>query len=218
MLKPIAFLFAGNMLIACSPAVNSDSPIKPIRAIDNLHDIAYDINKPFITFPSPNKYSICHGHSCNKYAYVSLSQQQWQTVTDLFLPPANNAEQERELIKQAIALLEHLTGEQVGTYRDKAKNATSASTGLHGQLDCIDEATNTTVYLRLLSDAKLLNFHQQSSRTARGGLLTPHNTATITEKNSGIRYAVDSWFDRNGQPPAIVPLQHWKQGWKPSIE
>jgi hypothetical protein len=85
---------------------------------------------------------------------------------------------------------------------------------LNGQLDCIDEATNTTVYLRMLAEANMLIFHQQASRTSRGGLFSPHNTATIIEIESNTRYAVDSWFDNNGEPPAIIPLTLWKPDWK----
>jgi hypothetical protein len=106
-----------------------------------------------------------------------------------------------------------MTGQQAGTYKDRAKN--DITKGLDGQLDCIDEATNTTVYLPMLAEANVLIFHQQASRTSRGGLFSPHNTATITEIESNTRYAVDSWFDNNGKPPAIIPLTLWKSGWKP---
>ncbi|PHS68868.1 MAG: hypothetical protein COB23_08110 [Methylophaga sp.] len=206
----LLFLLA---ICACSPVYDAQSSIKPIRNVDKLQDLVDNINTPFVYYPSPNHYSVCHGHTCNKFAFISLSAQQWQSVTHLFSPVAKNAQQERQQIQLAIALLETLTGEQSNTNRDRAENYVSE--GLDGQLDCIDEATNSTVYLRILYDAGLLNFHQQASRTSRGGLLSPHNTATIIDKDSGHRYAVDSWFGDNGEPPAIVPLPQWKKGWKP---
>ena len=83
-------------------------------------------------------------------------------------------------------------------------------------MDCIDEATNSTVYLRLLKNAGLLHFHSQAYRLSRGGLIRPHNTATIIEIESNTHYAVDSWFGHNGEQPVIIPLTLWKSGWKPN--
>ncbi|NOQ82349.1 MAG: hypothetical protein GQ548_07485 [Methylophaga sp.] len=156
---------------------------------------------------------MCHSHSCAEFAHISLSTQQWETVEALFSPLAISAEQERKHIKSAIALLETMTGQQAGTNNDLAKN--DLSLGTHGQLDCIDEATNTTVYLRLLFNAGLLKRHIQASRTSRGGLIAPHNTATIIDRDLNTHYAVDSWFYANGEPPVILPLSTWKSGWKP---
>lgn len=201
------------LIVGCSANNTARAPIKPIFIIDNMQELTASINRPFIGFPTPNNYSICHGHTCSKIAFIQLSKPQWSTVQALFSPVADNAPQERKQIKLAIAILEKMTGEQAGTYKDRAKNYVVK--GLNGQLDCIDEATNTTVYLRMLSEANLLVFHQQASRTSRGGLFSPHNTATITDIGSHTRYAVDSWFDNNGEPPAIIPLALWKSGWKP---
>ncbi|MFW5450729.1 MAG: hypothetical protein ACKE9I_03930 [Methylophagaceae bacterium] len=202
-------------MTACSYSASQD-PITPIRSIDNIQELTEHFNKPFIGSPQPSNYSICHGHTCNKFAFISLRHTQWKTIEALFIPNAIEPQQEREQIKRAIALLEKLTGEQAGTDRDRAQNFTDQ--GLNGQLDCIDEATNSTVYLRLLFDSGLLKFHRQASRTSRGGLISPHNTATIIENSSNIRYAVDSWFGDNGQNPAIIPLNLWQSGWKPDIQ
>lgn len=207
--------FISILVVGCNVNNAALAPIKPIYIIDDIQELSASINHPFIGFPTPSNYSICHGHTCSKTAYVQLSHSQWSTVEVLFSPPLDNAQQEREQIKLAISLLEIMTGEQAGTYKDRAENY--VANGLNGQLDCIDEATNTTVYLRLLSEANLMIFHQQASRISRGGLFAPHNTATIIEIGSDTRYAVDSWFDNNGEPPAIIPLALWKSGWKPEV-
>ena len=203
------------IVVGCSTNNTALATIKPIFIIDNMQELTASINQPFIGLPKPNNYSICHGHTCSKTAFIHLSLPQWSRVEALFSPPAVNAQQEREQIKLAVALLETMTGEQAGTNKDRARN--DASKGLNGQLDCIDEATNTTVYLRMLSEANLLIFHQQASRVSRGGLFSPHNTATIIETESNTRYAVDSWFDNNGESPAIIPLTLWKSGWEPEM-
>lgn len=211
-MKLLFSLIGFSFLISCDAHTEALSPITPIQLIDNIQELTYN-TRPFIEYPQQDNYSICHNHSCAKFSFIHLSTQQWDTVEALFTPLAATAKQEREHIKSAIALLETLTGEQAGTSRDKAEN--NLNQGIHGQLDCIDEATNTTVYLRLLSNAGLLQKHDQSSRTSRGGLLSPHNTATIIERDSKIRYAVDSWFHKNGEQPEILPLSTWKSGWKP---
>jgi hypothetical protein len=46
----------------------------------------------------------------------------------------------------------------------------------------------------------------------------PHTTAVIEETASGDRYAVDSWFLDNGQPPYIARLEVWKAGGAPDDE
>ena len=202
------------LLTACSPPSASQQAIMSIRNISTLNDITKNVNKSFIGHPEPSHYSICYAHSCNKIGFVSLSQQEWHAIERLFLPLALNAEIEREQIKAAIAQLEIYSGMYTGTDHDLAENAISNNT--NGALDCIDEATNTTVYLRMLQNAGLLHFHVQAHRLSRGGLIRPHNTATIIETESNTRYVVDSWFGNNGEQPAIIPLSLWKSGWKPN--
>ena len=208
------------VISACSSVPIQQQAIYPIRQLDNMQSITKDINKPFIVQPTPDNYSVCHGHSCAKFAFISLSEHQWLTVKALFKPIASNPVQEREQIKQAIALLEEFTGVQAGTYKDRAENFTKH--GLNGQLDCIDESTNTSVYLRMLENAGVLQWHILAHRISRGlfygDFSAPHTTATIIEKKSNIRYAVDSWFGNNGEPPEIVPLKLWKSGWKPGSQ
>jgi hypothetical protein len=201
------------LLTACSTLPAPNSAITPIRTKAEISAIIAEHTAPFITHPTPNHFSICLEHSCTKFAFLSLSSSQWQQIEALFSPRPTTAKQERTQLQQAIALLEQFSGTLAGTYLDKAEN--NIANGINGQLDCIDEATNTTVYLRLIYDANLLTFHQQGSRTSRGGLIRPHNTATIFDTESDTRYAVDSWFFDNGQAPVIVPLAVWKSGWKP---
>lgn len=211
-MKKIIVFLSILLLNACA-SISADRPIEPIRKIDDIKRLTDYANTPFIGEPHPDDYSICHNNGCAQFAFISLNDQQWSSVKAFFFPVASSAQHEREQIKLALALLEFYSGEQSTTYRDQAGN--SLTEGIQGQLDCIDEATNSTVYLRLLANADLLKFHQQSSRTSRGGIIIPHNTATILETQSEQRYAVDSWFEANGEPPHIVPLSDWRNGWKP---
>ena len=88
-----------------------------------------------------------------------------------------------------------------------------------GQLDCVDETVNTTVYISLMEDDGLLDWHTLGAPADRniftGACCWPQKSAVVTETASGESYAVDSWFHDNGEPAEIVPLSAWLSGWKP---
>jgi hypothetical protein len=116
-------------------------------------------------------------------------------------------------------MLEQKIGAKTNTANDVA--GTFGTVGKY-QLDCVDESTNTTIFLALLEKNKLLKFHKVSAPMARtpftglaGGRFWPHQTAVIFENASGQAYAVDSWFRDNGFPADIVNLNDWLYGWGP---
>lgn len=166
--------------------------------------------------PKPAAFSVCHGHTCARLDTVSLDHEKWQRVKNIFSPPATDAETERRHIAQAIALLETLVGPLTGTAGDKGKNLDGV--GQEGQMDCIDESLNTTTYLKVLKAEGLIRWHEVESRSTRGFFIFgwPHSTAVIREAQSDRAFAVDSWFEENGAPPHIVPLEAWKSGWRPA--
>ena len=49
------------------------------------------------------------------------------------------------------------------------------------QMDCIDESTNSTTYLRILAGAGLLRWHRVEARVTRGFFIFgwPHTTRDI---------------------------------------
>jgi hypothetical protein len=111
--------------------------------------------------------------------------------------------------------MEQLVGEKTGTSGDRGGNL--AGFGQQGQMDCIDESNNTMTYLKLLQQDGLLRHHVVQGRATRFGLSAgmPHTTAVILDVATEQRYAVDSWFFDNGEPPVIMLLDDWKSGWRP---
>ncbi len=168
-----------------------------------------------VTDPTPDHFSVCFNHGCATVKIVGMSPAQWRALKAIFKRLPHTPELERERIRKAIALLEGITGVLAGTSQDKGGDL--AGLGLPGQMDCIDEATNTSLYLTLLKSGGLIKFHEVEDRATRGFLINgwPHNTAVIADTVSGERYAVDSWFLDNGEMPFIVPLDTWRAGWKP---
>ena len=169
-----------------------------------------------VTPPTKDTFQSCRGYGCQYTDDITFSKQNWTTIDNIFSPKSNTPAQERERIKKAIKTFETLVGDQTGTNVDVA--GTFRETGFYQQ-DCVDESTNTTVYLNILEQRGHLEFHTIQPPTARLPIINagrwPHQTAIITEKQNEESYAVDSWFHSNGHEPEIVPLKRWKDGWKP---
>lgn len=165
--------------------------------------------------PTLEKFSFCWGGTCAAIEKVGLTPAEWNRVRALFDPLPADAASERKTIRRAIGLLESIVGPKTGTAGDKA--GTFGNSAWPGQLDCNDEATNSTSYMRLMRADGLIRFHEILDTKTRGGFLFfgRHSTAVIAETGSMQRFAVDSWFYDNGQPATILPLETWQAGWKP---
>ncbi len=197
--------------VACTGHAGSKSPL-PIDIV-RKESVRFE-TRQFERYPVPHAFTICAAYTCAELHQVSLSETQWQTIQQPFLADLS-AEQERQAIRQAIARLEQMVGNITGTSADRGRNL--SGWGLAGQMDCVDEATNTTVYLTMLQNDGLLRWHRVVARQSRGisSLQVPHFTAVIEQLDDRQGYAVDSWFLDNGQPPFIVPVDQWQAGWQP---
>lgn len=165
--------------------------------------------------PTPAPFRICFSHGCDTVAPVSLTRMEWQQATSPLTIITGNPDEERHAIAESIARLEQIAGQHAGTPDDKEGNFTGF--GQPGQMDCIDESTNSTTYLLMIEQANLLRWHKVSGMRTRFGFQAgfPHRTAIIVGKDTGVLYAVDSWFHDNGQRPEIINYQDWKSGWSP---
>ncbi len=174
---------------------------------------------------SREAFTVCHGHGCRLRSQVEFTEREWAPVANLFATPAASAAVERDRIATAIGLIETAAGHQAGTSRDRGGTlnafgiSAGGTTGFDDQTDCVDETTNTSVYLTLLAQAGYLNWHRIDGWAGRGSLIGsdgwPHQTAVIVELHSKRAYAVDSWFEDNGHAAYMVPLEEWYAGWIP---
>jgi hypothetical protein len=172
------------------------------------------VRDDIVTDPTWQRFSVCYDNGCRSLDYVSLTQQQWEQLRALFFPLAETAAEERERIRAAIALMEQFVGKATGTWQDKGG---TFNFGRTGQMDCIDESINTSLYVTMFYKYGMLRHHRIHDRATRGWFLFgwPHTTAVIREEARNALWAVDSWFLDNGEPPFILPLDTWKKGWKP---
>lgn len=186
---------------------------------------SYNLNTPPQTWldthhiPAPDlKYPLhlCQNFGCQKRQTFHFSPEHITAISEIFTPQPTTSIQERQNIAQAIGLMEHFSGQEIGTHSDLPQNEFSF-TSSH-QLDCVAESLNTTSYLLLLEQLKLLQFHRVGSNTHRGflQLYMPHNSATIIEVHSQIPYVVDSWYYTNGEPAWITRVSNWQEGAEPT--
>ena len=183
------------------------------------------VREDIITTPDINRFSMCHAHGCKSVEQLSLTQPEWQKISAHFQPAAESAEAERIQIANAIAEFEQIIGVKTDTTHDKA--GLFEYMGSYGQLDCIDESTNSTTYLLILEKQGLLKWHKTMDHVTRGYFIFgwPHSSAAMRENSdsendseNGTEFAVDSWFEDNGQRPHIIPLSQWRSGWTPANE
>ena len=161
------------------------------------------------------KIDICYNFGCKQQKSVEFKTTTIEALQSLFTPQASNAKDERRRVKQAIALLEKKVGEIAGTSQDIGGNY-DPNREFPRQMDCIDESTNTTNYLELLDQLGLLKWHRPKKRSYRSRfLIDGHWTAVIEETRNQQQYAVDSWYEDNGQPPEVQPLTDWLKRRRP---
>ena len=164
--------------------------------------------------PTAGPLPVCFDYGCKSTAEVTLEPAAWAQVRAVFSPVPLSAEAERQRIASAIALLETLTGEIVGTSADRGGNFEGG--GEPFQMDCIDESTNTTTYLESLAADGLLRWHRVLPRERRmRWVIGIHWSAVSAETASGQRYVVDAWPRDNGLPPLIQPVEDWYAAERP---
>jgi hypothetical protein len=165
----------------------------------------------------PHQFKLCHGFACSEKSLVQLEEKQWNKVAAVFKKPAKTPEKERELITKAVAILEVEATKAAKLSLDRGEAETFEAD--QAQMDCIDEAINTTHYLEFLDEAGLLRHHEAAPPIHRGFFVDgqwPHNSGAVKEKNSGEVYAIDSYYFDAGRPPAVVPLDVWLDEWRPA--
>ncbi|MBB4302155.1 hypothetical protein GGD81_001182 [Rhodobium orientis] len=161
--------------------------------------------------PGPDRLVVCHAFGCARRTSVKLTRRDLNRLKRILRAGYRSPERERKAIGRAIAWAEKRVAPAVGSANDIG-GLDMHNAGVAGQMDCLDEATNTTSVLLIAQRHGYLKHHRVASPVARGFFLDgryPHATAVIVEKKSGSGYAVDSWPHGNGIEPDIMPLDAW---------
>ncbi len=165
--------------------------------------------------PDGNVVHVCHAYGCKMQTRFRFTDQDIASLRDLMkkMRNSNDAKGERRAIAYAIGWMETRVGKVIGTDQDRPGMDFNAS-GDPTQQDCVDEATNTTSYLKVLDANGLITQHtivrpMAKENYLRGVAGWTHWTAVIVEKTNNQRWAVDSWIYANGENPAIVEAEKW---------
>jgi hypothetical protein len=175
---------------------------------------AYDaeISDAFAAFslriPTPASVVICHGIGCARRTEIGLGKGDHSKLAALLATGKASAAAERGAVATAIAWFDRRVGPEAGTTKRIARASAMTQSG-PGQMDCIDTSRNTTSYLVILDQLRLLRFHQIEAPVARGFITSPHATAVLRETKSGQKWAIDNWTRKYGEKPDVMPLDMW---------
>ena len=165
--------------------------------------------------PRGNTVHVCHAYGCKKQSRYTFSEGEVGEIRAIMAKArkADTPAEERRAVAYAVGWIETRVGEKIGTKVDRAGMDFSAS-GDPTQQDCVDEATNTTSYLLMLTHNGLIKHHTVGTPFAKDALWRgvsgwTHWTAVLKENGNGQRWAVDSWIYANGENPAIVETEKW---------
>jgi hypothetical protein len=161
---------------------------------------------------------VCSGYNCNFITQIKFEDDDVEYIKSIFSDKDSRTPyQERQMIASAIATMETITGDIVGTKDDKGGVLENEHIGNKTKQDCVDESATTTTYLNFLIKHELVYLHEIVVPQSRGALIDgrwPHFSATIRDKTTKKQYVVDSWFRDNGEPPVIMELQDWVFDWR----
>ncbi len=162
-----------------------------------------------MTAPPSETVVACHGFNCRMRTNVAFSVEDAARIASIMEPGKASPEAERAAVSKVVQFYENKAADAIGV-RDKGKSDITES-GHRGQMDCIDESTNTRSMLVYLASHHLLHHHKVLRNVTRGLMVDgryPHSTAILLDP-AGIRWAVDSWYEPAGGAPDIMPLTAW---------
>jgi hypothetical protein len=163
-----------------------------------------------VAVTAPKLITICHGYGCSFRTKLTLGASDGARFRSIMGAGATSPAAERAAIAKAVQYFEQRSFQVIGV-RDKPKADFGAS-HIKGQMDCVDESTNTRALLLYLHERGLLKFHKVGRNVSRGMFFDgryPHFTAIVIDP-AGTKWVVDSWYKPTGGVPDIFPHEQWK--------
>jgi hypothetical protein len=181
-----------------------------IRSRSTLVILFFAVVSGTSSIAQAQSFRVCHGYGCFFQTSVTLTGADRSRIASIMASGSKSAEAERAAVRRAVQVFERRSTQVIGV-ADRPKMDFGHGRE-KGQMDCVDESTNTDHFLRYLQSTGLLRFHTVSRRDARGSFFDgryPHFTAVLKD-GSGTLWAVDSWYEPAGGPPDVMRLAEWK--------
>ena len=130
----------------------------------------------------------CYDFGCKTTRELRFEASQWDQIRAIFASGIVDSAAEKQAIRQAVAMMERFSGELTDSRYDKGGN--DPGSDLPGQMDGIDESTNTYQYLSALQELDLMKWHRVDLKQRRIIWFATHWTATIREVDSNQRFGL----------------------------
>jgi hypothetical protein len=161
--------------------------------------------------PSASSMTVCYGFVCRRRHILDFTPGDRKTLTQILAAGRASAAAERAAVQKAVVWFDHRVGPILGTDKRIARADFRYFDDKHN-FDCWDTTRNTTSLLLVLQEWGLLKYHSVGDPHYRGNVLvlqTPHNTAVLLERGSGVEWVVDPWTIGYGQAPEVMPVPQW---------
>ena len=138
--------------------------------------------------PNRDNVTVCHAYGCKAQTRFTFTESDITELRALMarVPRSDTPAEERRALAYAIAWMERRVAPTVGTASDRTSIDLRGS-GDPSQLDCVDEATNTTSYLLVLDRHGLIKHHAVDRPLAKDSLTRwTHWAAVITARSLGL--------------------------------
>jgi hypothetical protein len=161
--------------------------------------------------PTADQMTVCYGFGCARRWRLDFTAADRRRLADLLAAGRSSAAAERKAVQQAVVWFDRRVGPLIGTNK-RVPEADIRTLDAAHNFDCFDTTRNTTSLLLVLEEWKLFRHHAVSDPLYRGNVLRgqlPHNTAVLTDRATGIGWAVDMWHRGYGELPDVMPVEQW---------
>lgn len=161
--------------------------------------------------PSAQRMTVCYGFVCRLREILDFSAGDRNALTRILAAGHASAATERAAVQKAVIWFDRRMGPVLGTNKRVAKADFRAGDDRHNY-DCWDITRNTTSLLLVLQQWGLLKYHVVGDPHYRGNALvlqTPHNTAVLVDRATGVEWVVDLWPRAYLQPPDVMTVTKW---------
>lgn len=187
--------------------------VAPARApaLEVSNEIAEMYSAVSATPPTASQMMVCYGFVCRLRTFLFFGPGDRSALTGIMARGQASPEAERQAVRQAVVWFDRRMGPVIGTAKRVPRADFRAGDDKHNY-DCFDTTRNTVSLLLVLQEWKLLRHHTVGNPRHRGNVLvgqTPHNTAVLTDRKTGVGWVVDMWTTGYAQLPDVMTVEKW---------